>query len=99
MKKIKVLRDTNQTYFESRYCVPIEYDGKKLMIVIMDSTNGSEHSFYHYDELKRYGIGEEYCEDDHDELFEEIIEGGSDLGVTWSGLKKDEEIILVDDEE
>ena len=99
MKKIKILDDTNEFFFETRYCVPLEYGGKKLVLLCVENSNCGENSLYHYDESKRHGIGEEYCEDDHDELFEDIIEGGSDLGVSWSCLKKDEEIILEDDEE
>jgi len=81
MNKIEILEDANEFFFESRYCIPVKYDNREFMIVVVDSTKYGERTLYHFDKDKRYGIGDEYDGDDYEELYEILVENTWELGL------------------
>lgn len=92
MKKIKVLRDAYITYTNVIWNVPIEYDGKKYVIIANQDDNGDDVVLYHYDEDERYFIGEEVQGDLAEQLYGKIIENMYDGGIMYSGVKEGEEV-------
>ena len=93
---IKVLEDANIHYQRTCWHVPVEYDGKKYMIVADEDDNQGDHAIHEYDEDRRYNIGDEYGGDDYDELYEKIIETMQDAGELYSAVKKGTVIELED---
>jgi hypothetical protein len=85
---IKVLEDARITYQRTHWVVPVEYNGNKYMLVCDEDDNGAEHGIYTYDEGCRYNIGEEYNENDYEELYEKIIQTMIDAGVFYSAVEK-----------
>jgi hypothetical protein len=85
---IKVLEDANIHYQRTCWHVPVEYDGKKYMIVADEDDNQGDHAIHEYDEDRRYNIGDEYSGGDYEELHEKIIGGLSDYGELGIYVKK-----------
>ena len=86
--KITILEDANIHYQRTCWRVPVEYDGKKYMIVVDEDDNQCDRALHEYNEDRRYNIGNEYSGDDYDELYEKIIEVLSDYGELGSYVKK-----------
>jgi hypothetical protein len=86
--KITILEDANIHYQRICWHVPVEYDGKKYMIVADEDDNQGDRALHEYDEDRRHNIGNEYSGDDYDELYEKIIEVLSDYGELGSYVKK-----------
>lgn len=70
---ITILEDANIHYQRTCWHVPVEYDGKKYMIVVDEDDNHGDHALHEYDEDRRYNIGTEYSGDDYDELYEKLL--------------------------
>lgn len=86
--KITILEDANIHYQRICWHVPVEYDGKKYMIVADEDDNQGDHALHEYDEDRRYNIGNEYSGDDYDELYEKIIEVLGDYGELGTHVEK-----------
>ena len=99
MKKLKVLRDGYRTYTNIIWNVPIEYDGNKYVIVVNEDDHGVDRTLYHYDEDRRYFVGEEVDGDLAEQLYEDIIESMCEAGIMYSDVEEGHEIIVHDDEE
>ena len=93
---ITVLEDAKITYQRICWCVPVEYNGDKYMIVADEDDNQADHAIHEYDEDSRYNIGDQYNGDDYDDLFENIIEVMMDCGELSSGLEKGTMVELED---
>jgi len=91
MKKLKVLRNAIVTYSKIIWNVPVEYDGNKYVLVINEDDDSAEEYLYHYDEDRRYHIGDEYDGDDYDELHEKIFEIMGEAGIKHSCVEEGEE--------
>jgi len=85
---ITILEDANIHYQRTCWHVPVEYDGKKYMIVVDEDDNHGDHALHEYDEDRRYNIGTEYSGDDYDELYEKIIEVLIDHGELGTYVQK-----------
>ena len=93
--KIKILRNAETTFTRVCWNVAIEYKGKKYVVLADEDDNGGEHYLYHFDEEKRYNIGEQV---DDETLNQELIDGMFDLGIMSPSSLLEGEVHDLEDE-
>jgi hypothetical protein len=86
--KITILEDANIHYQRTCWHVPVEYAGKKYMIVADEDDNQSDYTLHKYDKSMRHNVGNQYDGDDYDDLYEKIIEVLSDHEELGTHVKK-----------
>jgi len=76
MRKLEILTAPEETYHRVCWNYHVKIDGKKFIVTVDEDDNGAERQIFHYDEKKRYGLGDKYDGEDFDGLYTELEELG-----------------------
>ena len=77
MSAIDVIESAEEHWYEVRWHAVVEYKENKYVICVQETSKWGDNSLYHYDDTKRYGIGDSVNDSEiHDAIIGRLENSG-----------------------